>query len=113
MRKDYLENLEILRGFEFIEAYEQECETSINGKPAGKEFVTIINFRNKNHVAIDLVITDGEVTLSEPYAVDDEGKPYKGTSINTNLDEVSKGLFKTCVGNDKKYKEEYGLPAFC
>ncbi len=69
---EYLEEFNILLGFKFLEAYETEATCKEDNT---KDFATIIRFVNEKHVAIDMIMLDGELSLTEPYAVNENFKP--------------------------------------
>lgn len=75
---EYLEELTMLAGFKFYKAERGWAETSINGKKSDDVPLIIMTFVNDKNVAVDISIIDMEVTVNEPYAVDDEFKPLKG-----------------------------------
>lgn len=68
---DYLDEFNILHGFEFLEAYETMADCS-DGTVAN---VLAMKFVNKKNVAIEVMFIDGDWKIGEPYAVDDECNP--------------------------------------
>lgn len=75
---ELLEELGILQNFKFLKAETGWAETSINGVKDREVPVIIMTFVNDKNVAIDISIIEMEVSVGEPYAVDDEFKPLKG-----------------------------------
>ena len=70
---DYLGEFDILKGFKFWEA----SETMADGNDGSVANVLIMKFVNDKNVAIDVVFVDGEWSIEEPYAVDDDYRPLK------------------------------------
>lgn len=70
MNIDKLNEFDVLTGFRFVEAHEQQAKCSDGGIAA----VITLHFGNDNHVAVDVDFIDGESHIREVYAVDDNGK---------------------------------------
>lgn len=68
---EHLEEFDILSGFKFFEAYETEAVCKETNE---KDFAMVLRFVNDKHVEIDLTLLDGELHISEPYAVDNDYK---------------------------------------
>lgn len=88
LEKEYLDNFNALIGFKFYEAYEQN-------------FVTVMRFTNDRNVEIDVCIVDGEVQITEPFAIDNEYLPLEKERI------MYKGIEyeKKCVNGIRKILE--------
>lgn len=69
---EHLDEFDVLSGFKFIDAYESETNCKETNE---KGFATVIKFANDKHVAIDMILVDGELKLTEPYAVNDDYEP--------------------------------------
>ncbi|MBO5853150.1 MAG: hypothetical protein J6Q61_00260 [Bacteroidales bacterium] len=61
-----------VHGFKLVNATTQLAEAKIDGKSAGLDSVITLEFLNDHHVKIDVDIIEGEIHVSEPYAVDAE-----------------------------------------
>lgn len=66
---EHLEEFDVLSGFKFHEAYETKTTCKEDNS---KDFATVIQFVNDKHVAIDMVLLDGELSLTEPYAINED-----------------------------------------
>lgn len=64
-----LEEFDILSGFKFHEAYETQTTCKEDNS---KDFATVIRFANDKHVAIDMILFGGELSLTEPYAINED-----------------------------------------
>lgn len=79
--KEYLDNFEVLNGFTFYEAYNQFCESTVNGNPVEDTLVTTLRFVNERNVEIDVFLIDGELQIGEPFAIDNEFEPLEKERI--------------------------------
>lgn len=66
---EHLEEFDVLSGFKFHEAYETQTTCKEDNS---NDFATVIQFVNDKHVAIDMVLLDGELSLTEPYAINED-----------------------------------------
>lgn len=70
---EHLDEFNVLSGFKFLEAYNQIAPCS-DGTTAE---VTTPRFYNDKKVGIDVDVIDGEIRISEPYAINEDFEPIK------------------------------------
>lgn len=73
---EHLDEFSVLSGFRFLEAYTQMGNCSDGTKVE----ITTLRFYNDKSVGIDIEIIDGELSLSEPYAINSDFEPVNGGS---------------------------------
>ncbi len=77
---EHLDEFNFLIGFRLVDVYESEItEKDENGKEVCGGFATIMQFANDKNVGVDVDIVNGEVSIGKPYAITDEGLPFKNS----------------------------------
>ena len=74
---EHLNEFDFLIGFRLVEVAEKDE----NGRDVCGGFATIMQFANDKNVGVDVDIVNGEVKISEPYAITDEGFPVKKSEL--------------------------------
>lgn len=73
-KSERLEEFDFLYGFKLLKVEHEEA----SGSDDIAADVTIMTFYNENHVAVDVLFIDGEIRITEPYAINNDFEPYKG-----------------------------------
>ena len=80
---EHLDEFNFLIGFRIVDVYESEVtEKDEIGRDVCGGFATIMKFANDKNVGVDVDIVNGEVKISEPYAITDEGFPVKKSELS-------------------------------